>query len=210
MIYKYLTIGVMCFLLLGFQDKWKCLEDGLEEIISKPIEYKVCPYKTSVTNSKQIISINNRISLVLTKKETNNENYILFDNKRFKINTKIKNGRINYDLQSLYKFAYKDTDFYLFELNSVNGLNLNSKSLNLVVLISKDKLSFPFCEWNLGNNLSNNIGMNNGKLFILNNKADSIKYYEFKNNRFVHNFKNSVKYQNDSIGRICVPADYGF
>lgn len=199
------------FLLFNlFQTEWKCLDNGLEDVISKPVDSDNYKFKIIDKKNYSSIQIDNKTSLILTKKVNKNGNYILFRNTKYEIDTKISNNYINFDLQSIHKFKYNNTIFYMLELNSINGLNLNSKSLNMIVSASANNLSILFSEWGADGDLSNSIGVNKGKLFIINNDVNSIKYYEYNCRNFIYKLKNSTKSKIDSQGRICVPIDFNF
>jgi hypothetical protein len=194
------------FLLNIFQTEWKSLENGLEDIISKPIDVDNCKFKILDKKNYSSVQIDNNTFLILTKNATKNGNYILFRNKKYKIDTKISNN-INFDLQSIHKFKYNNSVFYILELNSINGLNLNSKSFNIIISNSINKMSILFSEW-ADSDLSNSIGINNGKIFILNNEINSIKYYEYNFRKFIYKLEKSTISKIDSQGRICVPINF--
>lgn len=208
---KYLFTTLLFIFPFNFQEDWRCLDEGLNDLISIPIDTKICKYVEIDTKENVKIKINSKATLVLTKKDIKNGNYILFEKKKYLINDKVSirnNINYNYDLLNMESFKNKEGTFYLLKLYTSNGLNLNSKTFNLIILFSKNKLYIPFTGWDSG--VATSLGINKGKLFILSNDIDSIQYFEFKNKKFVYDSKNSIKCRIDSTRRICVPNSYKF
>lgn len=209
---KYLFTTLLFVFPFNFQEHWRCLDEGLDDLISVPINTKICKYTEIDTKDNVKIKINNKAILVLTKKDIKNGNYILSENKKYIINDKLSKNHINYnyDLLKMYSFKNKEGTFYWLKLYTSNGLNLNSKTFNLIVLFSNNKLYIPFTEWDSGELGATSLGINKGKLFILSNDINSIQYFEYKNKKFIHNPKNSIECKIDSTRRICVPDSYKF
>ena len=210
---KYLFASLLFIFPFNFQEDWRCLDEGLDDLISTQIDTKICKYTEILGKNNDKIKINSKATLVLTQRDIKNGNYILFEKRKYLINDKVSrrnNINYNYYLLNMNSFKNKEGTFYLLELGTSNGLNLNSKTFNLIVLFSKNKLYIPFTEWNSGDNTATSIGLNKGKLFILNCAIDSIQYFEFKNKKFVYDSKNSIKCRIDSTRRICVPNSYKF
>jgi len=207
---KYLFASLLLIFPFNFQENWRCLDDGLDDIISNPIDYKICKYTEIDTKDNVKIKINNKATLVLTQRDIKNGTYILFEKKKYIINDKLSRNHINYNyyLLHMYSFKNKEGTFYWLALGTDNGLNLNSKTFNVIILFSKNKLYIPFTEWDAG--VATSLGLNKGKLFVLTNNIDSIQYFEFKNKKFIYNSKNSIKCRIDSTRRICVPDSYRF
>lgn len=209
---KYLLTSLLFIFPFNFQEHWRCLDEGLDDIISIQINTKSCKYTEVDTKENVKIKINSKATLVLTKKDIKNGNYILFEKKKYLINDKLSKNHINYnyDLLDMYSFKNKEGTFYLLKLYTSNGLNLNSQTFNIIILFSKNKIYFPFTEWDSGIGGATSLGLNKGKLFILSNNGNSIQYFEFKNKKFIYNSKNSIKCRIDSTRRICVPNNYRF
>lgn len=209
---KYLYTSLLFILPFNFQVHWKCLENGSYDLISKPINIKECKYSEVYSKNDIKIKIANKATLVLTRNDIKNGNYILFAKDKFIINDKLSRNNINYNygLLDMYSFKNNDGAFYLLELNTNNGLNLNSQTLTLILLFSKNKMYISFLEWNSGDNSATSIGINKGKLFILNYKVTTIDYFEFENKKFIYNQKKSTKCKTDSSGKFWVPSNYKF
>lgn len=209
---KYLFASLLFIFPFNFQEHWKCLDEGLDDLISIQINTKICKYTEIDTKDNVKIKINSKATLVLTQRDIKNGNYILFEKKKYLINDKLSKNHINYNyyLLGMYSFKNKEGTFYLLELSTSNGLNLNSKTFNLIVLFSKNKLYIPFTGWDSGIGGATSLGINKGKLFILSNDIDSIHYFELKNKKFIYDSKNSIKCRTDSTRRICVPSNYKF
>lgn len=210
---RYLCLPMVFLFLFGFQARWKCLDDGVEDLISNPIDIKICEYSEIDTEANVKINIGNKATLVLTKKDIRNGNYILFGKEKFKINDKVsrKNGiNYNYDLMDMHSFENEEGTFYLLRLYSYNGGNLNSKLLNLIVLFSKNKMDISLIEWCSGDSSPYSIGLNKDKLFALCEDVITIKYFEFSNGKFIYDSKNSTECRTDSIRKVWVPGNYGF
>ncbi|KFF02606.1 hypothetical protein [Flavobacterium reichenbachii] len=209
---KYLFVSLLFIFPFNFQEHWRCLDEGLYDLISTPINTKICKYNQILTKDNVKVKIDNKATLVLTQRDIKNGNYILFAKKKYIINDKLSKNGINYNyyVLGMESFKNKEGTFYLLELSTSNGLNLNSKTFNLIILFSKNKLYIPFTEWDSGEGGATSIGINKGKLFVLTNDIDSIQYFEYKNKKFIYNSKNSIKCRIDSTRRICVPDSYRF
>ena len=207
---KYLFTALLFVFSFNFQEHWRCLDDGLDDLISTPINSKICKYNEIFTKDNVKVKINSKATLVLTQKDIKNGTYILFENKKYIINDGLSKNCINYNyyLLNMESFKNKEVTFYWLKLATSNGLNLNSNTFNLIILFSDNKLYIPFTGWDSG--VATSLGINKGKLFILSNVIDSIQYFEYKNKKFIHNPKNSIKCRIDSNRRICVPDSYKF
>lgn len=209
---KYLFTTLLFVFPFNFQEHWRCLDDGLYDLISVPINTKICKYNQILTKDNVKVKIDKKATLVLTRRDIKNGNYILFENKKYIINDKLSKNCINYNyyVLGMESFKNKEGTFYLLELSTSNGLNLNSKTFNLIVLFSNNKLYIPFTEWDSGIGGAMSLGTNKGKLFILINDINLIQYFEYKNKKFINNPKNSIECKIDSTRRICVPDSYKF
>ncbi|OXB11719.1 hypothetical protein [Flavobacterium reichenbachii] len=211
---KYLFLSLLFIFPFNFQEHWRCLDEGLNDVISNPIDYKSCKYTEIDTKDNYKMKINSKATLVLAKRDIKEHPYILFEKKKYIINDKLSRYHIdynhNYDLMEMDSFKNKEGTFYWLKLYTSNGYYLNSKIFNLIVLFSNNKLYIPFNEWDSGLGGATSIGINKGKLFILTNDIDSIQYFEYKNKKFIYNSKNSIKCRIDSTKRICVPDSYRF
>jgi hypothetical protein len=207
---KYLFTALLFVFPFNFQEHWRCLDDGLDDLISTPINSKICKYNEIFTKDNVKVKINSKATLVLTQKDIKNGTYILFENKKYIINDGLSKNCINYNyyLLNMESFKNKEVTFYWLKLGTSNGLNLNSNTFNLIILFSDNKLYIPFTGWDSG--VATSLGINKGKLFILSNVIDSIQYFEFKDKKFIYNSKNSIKCRIDSTRRICVPDSYRF
>ncbi|KFF02609.1 hypothetical protein [Flavobacterium reichenbachii] len=207
---KYLFASLLFIFPFNFQEHWRCLDDGLDDLISTPINSKICKYNEIFTKDNVKVKINSKATLVLTQKDIKNGTYILFENKKYIINDGLSKNCINYNyyLLNMESFKNKEVAFYWLKLGTSNGLNLNSNTFNLIILFSDNKLYIPFTGWDSG--VATSLGINKGKLFILSNVIDSIQYFEFKDKKFIYNSKNSIKCRIDSTRRICVPDSYRF
>jgi hypothetical protein len=207
---KYLFVSLLFIFPFNLQEHWRCLDDGLDDLISTPINSKICKYNEIFTKDNVKVKINSKATLVLTQKDIKNGTYILFENKKYIINDGLSKNCINYNyyVLGMESFKNKEVTFYWLKLGTSNGLNLNSKTFNLIISFSNNKLYIPFAGWDSG--VATSLGINKGKLFILSNVIDSIQYFEYKNKKFIYNPKNSIKCRIDSTRRICVPDSYRF
>lgn len=209
---KYLFISLLFIFPFDFQEHWRCLDEGLDDLISNPIDSKICKYTEIDTKYNYKIKINSKATLVLTQRDVKEDPYILFEKKKYIINDKLSRNHINYNyyLLHMYSFKNKEGTFYWLALSTFNGFYLNSKIFNLIVLFSNNKLYIPFTEWDSGLAGATSLGVNKGKMFILSHDKNSIQYFEYKNKKFIYNPKNSIKSKVDTIMRICVPDSYKF
>jgi hypothetical protein len=200
--YKFFSI---LFFLSCSQD-YICVDD-VGELINNSIKCEELSFKTSSTGDRNIYKLDEILEVSLTK-NNDRENLIVLNGKIIKIDTKIINKKIIFDLMTAYEFKWNNINYISLELNSNNGLNLNSKSLNIVVKITGNYQGVCFSEWNSGYDLSSAIGVNNDKLFILNQDVNYLNYFEFKKNIFMLNKEKSTKCKIDEEYRICVPHTY--
>ena len=136
---KYLFTTLLFIFSFNFQEDWRCLDEGLDDLISTQIDTKICKYTEILGKNNDKIKINSKATLVLTQRDIKNGNYILFEKRKYLINDKVSrrnNINYNYYLLNMNSFKNKEGTFYLLELGTSNGLNLNSKTFNLIVLFS--------------------------------------------------------------------------
>ncbi|RFS18679.1 hypothetical protein DVR12_26910 [Chitinophaga silvatica] len=197
---------MLSFFLFIYNKEYKCLDDGLQDIISQRLNCRSLSY--------DVERINNGFLYVLPQKNvkiylSNNpsKDFIQIDDNKMPITRNTNFRDVIYELQDIRKFKYLGKKYYLFSMNPMLGKN--GQTVNIIInAATKGNAHIIFNEVNYNDDLATSIGINKGELFLLNQQIDSVHYFGLKGGRFKYDKNRSVKCKYDSTYKVCVPIGY--
>jgi hypothetical protein len=193
----------VCFLLTQ-SGNYKCLENGLQDIISKQVNCTSIDYQMKKIGNDYLYTVaQDAIKIYLSK--IPNSDFIQVKNSKIHIPRSKNFRKVLFDLEGVSWFSYNGNRYYIFSMNPLVGKN--GLMENIVVKVANG-VSVVFNGVNYNDDLRTSVGIHNNELFLLNQRSDSIQYFGLREGRFQYDLKRSVKCNYDTADNVCVPVGY--
>ncbi|SFW89686.1 hypothetical protein [Chitinophaga sancti] len=199
---KYVMI-VVSFLLTQ-SGNYKCLENGLQDIISQQINCTSIDYKIKkIGNDYLYILAQDDIKIYLSKKP--DFDFIQVKNSKVHIPRSGNFRKVLFDLEGVSWFRYDGNKYYILSMNPLVG---KSGLMENIVMKVGNGVCVVFNGVNYNDDLTTSIGIHNNELFLLNQRSDSIQYFGLREGYFQYDLQRSVKCKYDTAAKVCIPVGY--